>query len=598
MAEAVEPLMGVLVGILKVLTFPDHWTFTRVENSKTHQWYPYMSIRFSFFFLIISLLAHASDNHHTMARGPHGACIGPAKAVREVANLSFPRCSCCKTEWYKETECNNNDSDKMEACKAFPSKSKRERPSHYKLFPMPECSCITRLALPPLPMDIFSEDHCENPQNVLSQIRTHAFPHLAICKSCLQSRINASKEVTEHDYRQGHIHNGQRNVRFTVEPNCVQCKRKFRVRELEKLLRSEGPAAGDTRKKGSRHANWWEALESTIRLVGWAKREQKRERKRMRKKRRMEHFNSDNEQNTDWWEKCNGFTGGDDNYSSDDCFLLSSDSSDDSDPTATTSRPTKTPHRLTLKSGELEEELMKKCPLFRQEKEDEQYVRQMQKEEEEQKSAKAKADEEYAKKLLQEEENAKIAEEQRDHQMATKLHEELKTSSSRFSPRIAEPKKNLITEAWNREASTKKQGRKKPSVDETDFKMKQPEAVGAALSDDDRQSIDPLAFTKRSRTGESSTAENSIEILADSSDDDDCDLEKSATSSCKTGDSRRKKYKRLEQKTNASAENFQIDDIVSMGFGRDSVLQCLKDADGNVEMAVAMLLSAGEEVNS
>ena len=162
-------------------------------------------------------------------------------AVKEVLKVSFPRCSVCKTDWYDATiqDEGNNDAttDDLDRKPAAADKSNndrkrkqhRHRPSHYNLLPMPECGCTTRLALPHgMSSAIFADDNdndcCkeggkDDPVKILSQISTHSFPNLAICKVCLQKRIDASNEITVHDYRQEHIVNGQRNVRFTVEPS-------------------------------------------------------------------------------------------------------------------------------------------------------------------------------------------------------------------------------------------------------------------------------------------------------------------------------------------------------------------------------------------
>jgi len=195
-------------------------------------------------------------------------------------------------------------------------------------------------------------------------------------------------------------------VPFTVGLFCVQCRRKFSVRSLERLLADDdarrrrplppGTIGKVDGRKISDSDRWRDAVEATIALVRWAKREMRRERRRERNNilsggregpddgivDRIEKFR--------WVDVRVRFAGADDDdCSSDECYSLSSSSdsgdrgswrpdddyvNDDEDRFARRSTG-KGPRRVELESGELMKELLRKDPLFRQEREDEEYVK-------------------------------------------------------------------------------------------------------------------------------------------------------------------------------------------------------------------------------
>ena len=456
-------------------------------------------------------------------------------AIQEVLNISFPRCSVCKTGWYDSNANEGSNAD----CSAGGIKRKRhcDRPSHLNLFPMPQCGCTTRLALPQLPHTVFSSEECKDPLNVLSHVTTHSFPNLAICKSCLPKRIAASKEVTEHDYRMSHVENGQRNVKFTVEPDCVQCKRKFMGRVLEKLLESEGgpkinDSGGRGKKRGKSDANWWDAVEATIQLVGWAKRDQRRERKKMRQHKRGGKMNLEagrnQQKNSCYWKNHDGFTGGD--GSSDECYSLSSDSDDEWQSDDDSPR-TRGPHRVEVKSGELEEELMQKDPKFKQEVEDRRWLEQ----------------------LAREEEDKKRAAEARDLELAMKLDEEFNPkattrskSKSPFPSGVKRVSSGSAKKFSSKQPSARKQG-----------KLSWGGASGAASSKSSiRKTTGPE--DKKSSLPAASTPKHADETIDDEA----------------------------------------VNTMVAMGFSKASAQRCLKDANGDFDLAVSMILKAASERDS
>ena len=588
--------------------------------------------------------------------------------IVEILNLSFPRCSICQTGWYntdaddeapsaKDGASAGNDIDNLlDRHASLTTNGKRKknysRSSHLHLFPLPTCSCTTRLALPHnLPAAIFSTDAQEeredyytqeDPLDVLSQLQSHAFPNLAICKACLAHRIEASNEITVHDYRQEHIPHGQRNVKFTVEPDCVQCKRKFRVRELERLLESGGGpkinnieyGGGSSRKKkGKKDANWWEAVQATIHLVRWGKREIRRERKRLRRQKREQKMNASIEseqysQSQSFWENHSGFTGGE---SSDECFSLSSDSDEDWQ-SEDESKPTKKgPHRVELTSGELFNELLQKDPRFRQEREDDEYVRKLMEEEKAQMPAVAQAptacatDEQYAKKLLEEErERQKAADEEqarKDHELAMKMQGELNKAEKQSNGNGKEElmktrssRRNPILNAWGK-ASAKKPEQNSASSAKKPGQKQPPTSTGKS----DQKRTTPKSGRKRANNTGQALSKPSPASAKNSPATDSIDMSRSPIIDITSSPDRKKQKLHSDSQTSASgnvaratsclsnvasaasatnntySSDEDVNEIVSMGFTESSARRCLKDAGGNVQMAVSILLSEASE---
>lgn len=512
--------------------------------------------------------------------------------IKQILNLSFPRCSCCKTGWYDVLGGDNDDDNEHKlAVSEAKRKRHRTRPSHRNLLPMPKCDCNTRLALPCLPSVVYSTDNSD-PKEVLSQIKTCSFPNLAICKSCLEHRIAASKEVTVHDYHQGHIPNGQRDVRFTVELCCVQCKRKFSVRFLEKLLENEGAQKSSTavarnRKQGKSDANWHDAVEATIKLVKWAKQDSRKERRRLRQRRMNEKLNristvGGNEQDLSKWDNLNGFTGGDGNCSSDECFSFSSESSEEDDELLW---PVKGPRRQELTPGELLTELLQKDPKFRQEKEDEQYVKKFMEEQEmrvakvEALDAQALEDESFVMKLIEQEneERRKAAEARirEDHEVAMRMQRELdrqKTISATVNTRSKSP----ILDAWKKSsASSEKSGM---------TKYRTPVSV-------DKVSKQRLTFQKQSADASISSSVLIEASLSGSQKRPACNLsEELSTFHPNSGCQKRPACNQSEDQSTSQINEAMVDEIVAMGFSSESAQRSLTLADGNIQRALDLLL--------
>ena len=139
-----------------------------------------------------------------------------------LLNLKFPRCCVCSTDWFLP-------SSPTQKKRSWNWREQRCR----ELLPLPNCQCKTRLACD-------EEDSCDGPflkrkegnNTFLKKVKFLSFSNLAMCRSCLEKTIDVSSEVLEHDYRDVN----QPNIKFTVEPKCVQCQVKFTKRKLNNLL--------------------------------------------------------------------------------------------------------------------------------------------------------------------------------------------------------------------------------------------------------------------------------------------------------------------------------------------------------------------------
>ena len=111
---------------------------------------------------------------------------------------------------------------------------------------------------------------------------------------------------------------------------------------MDALLRTNGQSGCKPVKiKGQPSTSWFESMEPTIRLIGWAKRQARSERKAQR--------SNGGPTSRIWGNQKVGLGG----YgSSDDCYSLSDDSGDEFEGVV----------RVAVAKGELKEELMRKDP--------------------------------------------------------------------------------------------------------------------------------------------------------------------------------------------------------------------------------------------
>ena len=501
--------------------------------------------------------------------------------VKNVLSLSFPRCSVCDTDWYNYKEDAEDEDTKMPPKIAATESRKRkrntsttrQRPSHYTLYPMPKCQCSTRLAVPhninlPIPPSSSKDTNKnkeESPTNTLSKISTHTFSNLAMCKCCLQKSLRTSNEIVTHDYRQSHIKDGQPDVKFTVDTKCTICSQKFLPRQLMRFLSEQERGekkSGVTKKKGKTDINWYDAVEATIKLVGWGKRNQRRERKQSRKKRaKMTNVNDndDDEKRDTWWIDHDGFTGGGGNYSSDDCYSYSSDDDDsdddDDDINYYSHKRSSNVHRISTKKGELLNELLSKDPKFKQELDDAPYAKQLQKEEEERRlavEAQEEKDRVFAEKMQKE------MQKEIDEQERKKTDQKKEPAKTKGSRRKSSPIDNPIFNAWSASAKKKKAMKKSPLKQQQLDECLLPQTSSAkkqqSMNDSGRSKEDQHEQTVPQSSAAASTSTNQLED--------------------------------------------GVQTIVAMGFNNEEAArQCLNDADGNVQRAIAMLLSGASGSN-
>ncbi len=200
---------------------------------------------------------------------------------------------------------------------------------------------------------------------------------------------------------------------FAVGLFCIQCRRKFSVRLLERLLADDnayrrqlmppGTIGKVNGRKRSDTDHWRDAVEATIALAGWAKREMRRERNRRRRKNIQcgGREGPDNNivhriETIRWVDMRIQFAGEDDNdCSSNECYSLSSssdsgkhwsgqpgdnyanDNIDNEDDGFTQRLIGKGPCCVELELGKLMKELLWKDSLFGQEREDKEYVKRV-----------------------------------------------------------------------------------------------------------------------------------------------------------------------------------------------------------------------------
>ena len=559
-----------------------------------------------------------------------------AKAALEI---TFPKCSICETSWFDPVENkdnNGNDGDLKPAAKTSPpfERRRRIRPSHFDLLPMPICKCTTKLVLPPLPYDASSTIvDTKTFIKALSKVQAFPFKLLAICKSCLQQRIDTSDEVIEHDYHQGHIENGQRNVKFTVNTDCVQCHTKFSRRALEKMLKNTDSFILSTNEgKKKRTTNWHDAVYASIQLVGQVKRQMRRDRRRGRRLMRSIVGEDLDENTQQWWEQhgCCG-EGGD----SDDCYSYTSCSDSDIDE----DHKKKSSHRVESGKGELRELLMQKDPQFRALIEGEDYAKKLELEEKarlKELEEKEMRDLELAKKIAAELGSADAGEptttmsvqdetEENDRQMALRLQEKYKRQSIGGK---APKKRNTIIEALKKQSPTTTyiptvalDAASNSDIDESDGNKLRDATRGKRESDPievdegDRKCLTTKRSTlsignattshskpaaksptpERFKSSPTSVAHatNHNENLSGSTKKRSLDNNSSFDGASAAKNPRQNERNSLEaQSSDTTATEESLSMLVNvLGFCKGAAERCLKDADGDANLAASMLYS-------
>ena len=132
-------------------------------------------------FMTVQVSVTASSPDNDVASSPRQQhTIGLSELDDRLRELRFPRCciaKCGGTDWFDSQGVSGTDDDSSFDC---------------NLLPLPRCCCHTVLATT-VPREIYSDKPCVDPVSVLSKVTTYAFPHLAICISCLPGFIEASR---------------------------------------------------------------------------------------------------------------------------------------------------------------------------------------------------------------------------------------------------------------------------------------------------------------------------------------------------------------------------------------------------------------------
>eukprot|EP00804_Cyclotella_cryptica_P010614 CCRYP_015176-RA/>CCRYP_015176-RA protein AED:0.12 eAED:0.12 QI:0/-1/0/1/-1/1/1/0/553 len=487
--------------------------------------------------------------------------------VLKVLDLKFPRCSTCSLDWYsydaddeecddgKEKEsitedcCSIPDGDKKPSTSGLFSsptpreKPKRIRPSHTKLYPLPQCQCFSKMAMPPSHETgslLFSADSAteQSPHDILSNIQIHEFPNLAMCKPCLEKKIATSNEVLEYDYRQDHIENGQRSIKYSIEPKCDQCKQKFSKRsglDPEKL-KTKGHEAivtgGKKKSKSKKEWNWFDSVDATIQLVGWMKRQKRMGVQEQQRSKNNVPLGTDRSYSKGWWAKY-GCSNYDDGYgSSDACYSFSSGSESDFD-----TRKPKGPPRQIARDGELHQMYKEKMDELRKEE---------------------------------------LEREKRDHELAMKLD----------------------AEAATRKADLEREERDCEIAKILDAKLNAQELADKKKKEEEDRKCAERLFAELNK--ESVATGSSIKTLKTPSPTDrkrKTDSKKGTPSSCK-----QLKIARSDPSiaTSYSVGGIKINSeslsiLVEMGYTTAAAERCLISAEGNLNVAASMLLSEASD---
>jgi hypothetical protein len=229
-------------------------------------------------------------------------------------------------------------------------------------------------------------------------------------------------------------------------------------------------------------------------------------------------------------------------------------------------------------------ELLQKDPKFRQEKEDEQYVKTIL-EEQESNTAKVDAldaqaieDERYVMRLIEEENEAKRKEAEKrlreDHEIAMKIQKEFNKQNISSEP-IKTRSKSPIFDAWKKASTSsdvygKKFPRTPVSVDNI------PRKIRAYQELDD-------------------------EISGISTTPGEVSLEAASRTSIKShhlpnnNNRKRARGKLSDERATSQLSDKIVDEIVAMGFSEASAQRSLKQADGNVQRAMDLLLSESSD---
>jgi len=300
-----------------------------------------------------------------------------------LLTIKFPRCSVCELGWFDDDDdgddiivqdnsnTNDNDDDDddqlLYKCK--------------KLLPLPYCNCtMTLLSTSDRFDNVFSgaelnrilQQSRRMDEGQIMTLLTNKFcmndafkkcTSTAMCSECINSFVTSSNDVIEHDY----MSETQPNVKFSVGGKCPCCRKKFSIRSLNNLV-GKGKRNSSQEKEME---EWISNVKNTIQFVGFAKKLKSIIRSKLSDDEEATHFDaSSNSSACIQKQTLKKWMDDTEEHLSDECFS-------DCEVAEPTKRPLTAGYIVAPAAGELKQDLLQKDPLFRQECEDLEYIKQL-----------------------------------------------------------------------------------------------------------------------------------------------------------------------------------------------------------------------------
>lgn len=294
-----------------------------------------------------------------------------------LLTIKFPRCSVCELGWF---DVYDDDGDNIIVQDASNSNYDQLLRKCKELLPLPYCNCTTTLLTTSDRFDnLFSGTELNRilqqtermDEGQIMTLLTNKFcmkecfrkcTNTAMCSECINSFVTSSNDVIEHDY----MSETQPNVKFSVGGKCPCCRKKFSARSLNALV-------GKGKKSSSQEiemVEWTSNVKNTIQFVGFAKKLKSIIRSKLSNDEEASHFDASSNSSTciqkqmlkKWMDDT-------EEHLSDECYS-------DCEVVEPTKRPL-TAGYIAPAAGELKQDLLQKDPLFRQECEDLEYIKQL-----------------------------------------------------------------------------------------------------------------------------------------------------------------------------------------------------------------------------
>ena len=481
-----------------------------------------------------------------------------------LLTIKFPRCSVCELGWFDDDDDDDDDAITVQQDKTTDDylllKCKN-------LVPLPHCNCAMTLLTDADGLDkVFSsaelnhilEQSKQMDEGQITKLLTNKFcikkgfkrcRNTAMCSECIHSFISSADDVIEHDY----MSDAQPNIKFSVGGKCPCCRKKFSARSLNALVGERG------KSHGKEMMEWIRNVKSTIQFVGFAKQLKGILRSKLSDNANGSNLGTSADEQGQTMKKWMDDT---EEHLSDDCFS-------DWEPTK---RSRIAAYVVAPAAGELKQDLLQKDPLFRQECEDFEYIKQMARTVE---GRRELGMEGFAQKPRKSEKDVQLED---DERMARDLEDKIngrkpskKSPIRDFFQKEREGAAKIQSDVSTPGSSSLTRGKKKKRLDSSikKFLLKLPESSdsedSAALSAPSKKpnkhigenqkgkveplpSIQPRAFSKQSAT---------IEIL--DSDEDDSDggpvVLVSKDSRCKETDSGKRSIEKEKDEGSISSNS-------------------------------------------